>query len=247
LDLIAQVEAMNKVINFLKLDPSVRHEQVKQEAQADVDQAKQNVQAVAESIAEINARRQRVLTGIHTAFGRLQESLNERQQLLKDEIVETAQSLIEAGQGLKATANENLAAAKGKESEVIAKDPEEVTQADISLKLRIKNEPLPYFPLGFRCNTGPDLSLIMKLGRVGRWMVEVPYECKHYRGITYLSIPFCCEIPYCCEECHDQTESHTWMSTLRTICMHCEKEQAYRRLPNTCQKCGIYHSVTVIK
>jgi hypothetical protein len=247
LELIEQIAVMQQTIQYLKLDSQERALQARQRAEESVRQAKTLVEEIEGATDEIVKQRNIVLVQVESSFGQLQSALAEREQQLINEVNSLAEQSISKYQVLELEAQEELEAAQAKQQEVLRKQPSEVTEADLQPKSSRMKVPVPEFNLKFLCDEEPVVAYLTKVGRVGRWVVKAPYECKHFSNVTYWMLPPCCFTYYCCNKCHDLTEQHPWQYATRMVCMYCDHEQPYKKLPNVCDHCSIAHKGVVSK
>lgn len=247
LDLIDQIKAMQQTITYLKLNPQQRADQARLQAEERVEHSKALVEEITTAAEEIKNHRDLVAREVQTAFNHLQEILIAREKHLLDEVDRVADQSISKYRALEEEALEELNRATRKQEEILSKQPSELTEADMNFKPCHIHIPLPEFNLKFLCDEDAAISAIQKVGKVGKWRVAAPYECSHFSNVTYWMLPPCCYTYYCCNKCHDNTEMHPWQYATRMVCMYCNREQDYRKLPNVCEGCTVAHKGVISK
>lgn len=247
LELIEHIKTMQQTIAYLKLDPQNRADEARKQAEDNVRHAANLVEEIEAAIGEVIVQRDKVLTELQGAFSRLQLALADREQRLVDEVNALAEQNITKYRILEDKAKAELVSAQTKEADIASKAPIELTEADMNLKPSELQVPLPEFNLKFLWNEEASIAYCISVGKVGRWRVKAPYECEHFLNVTYWMRPACCQTYYCCNKCHDSNELHSWQYATRMVCMYCDNEQDYRKLPNVCEHCSISHKGVVSK
>ena len=243
LELVEYITKMQDEIEYLKLSPEEK-EQRRKRRFAERKLAFEDAIGRARShVEEINQNRDAVLQTMRGHFQEMAQALGTRQQELETQIQVATEKHLEGYVALRTQAQARLESVQGLIEEIDGTNPIAVDAIDIP-RVRDLEEDVPTqeFHLSFICKEDEVLSLIKEVGKVAKvHQIQVPYECDNFTNVTYWMIPPCCYQYYCCNKCHDKKEKHSWQYANRMVCMYCDYDQSYRKLPNVCENCGVQH------
>ena len=241
LNLISQLSSMSTTVKYLKLSNSERLQAMK-------DQAQENISSLEDHLLEVRQVKDRtsqlestVLSEIQSHFELLNECLEDREEELLSEVENyTEEYLVK----LREAENETI--------KLIEETDRQYSEASEDTQNPCEIDPavLPELPSENFCVKFFYINAVenfKKIGRITAWNVKAVQECRQYKNITYWMIPPCCGLYYCCSKCHDSKEDHKWVYANRMVCMFCETEQNYRKLPNYCEKCSYSHRGIISK
>jgi hypothetical protein len=237
LDLIDHVSVMSSKIKFLSLPPEARGKELQKSLQEKHSTVSLHLEKINSILSKFMEMQSTICQSIDEKFESLHIELAVRQETLKSEVKQRVKELL-------ASVLE------------VAKELEEMEKAiekclgdeggDIEECQKLLGKALAEVP-EVACKvkfteTSQDLcGLLRDWGRVRVLSTTVPINCEHFSNITYWMIPPCCNKYYCCNKCHDKKEEHPWIYANRMVCMHCELEQEYKKLPNECSECNAFH------
>ena len=242
LELIDHVSTMSAKIKFLSLSPEERIRAIQTQSEEKINKIEENIGRINTRVNDVETMKATILVEIDSSFAKINEAVHSRKESLKrdvdqltEESLEKYYELLSEMRGLKKQAEEHLAeineSSQNSKYDIPISQASEIPEQNLKLKFTEDSEKL--------------LDCIKHYGRVRNMTTSVPYNCDHFTNITYWMVPPCCYQYYCCNKCHDKKESHTWTYANRMVCMHCEKEQDYRKLPNTCEHCNAMHKGVV--
>lgn len=244
LELIDHVSTISAKLKFLSLTPEQRVELFEKEANEKLTLIDENIEKINSITEEITKKRKNIEDSVDNAFSKIFLALKERQNFLKQEIGMQSKEYMEKY-------TETLAVLNKTKQELInsIRDVKENTQnptIEVNIS-QIPEVPEHNFKLKFTEDSEKLLGGIRNYGKIKNYVYTVPHNCDHFSNITYWMVPPCCYQFYCCNKCHDKKESHPWTYANRMVCMFCEKEQDYRKLPNYCEYCNAKHNGVVSK
>ena len=242
LELIDHVSSMKAKIEFLTLTPEERIKSIRSQAEEKLRTMTENIEKLDARINGVESMKKNILIEIESAFDKIYSAIDERKEILKIEVdqlteesLERYYEIIESTRELKKQAESQLLEinelSQNSAYELSSSNVPEIPEQNLKLKFTEDSDKL--------------LSAIKHYGRVRNMTTSVPYNCDHFTNITYWMVPPCCYQYYCCNKCHDKKESHSWTYANRMVCMYCEKEQDYRKLPNICECCNAIHKGVV--
>jgi hypothetical protein len=238
LELIEHVSAMNNKLKFLALTPTERANIINQEANEKLEMIDSSTQKLEERINEVETIKKDINGEIDTAFGKIIYAVKERQNALKNEV----NALVDENVERYSMILGEMVEIKHRVEEKLEELNENSQNVVYELPAYVPDVPEQSLKLKFVEDSDKLLSLIRHYGRVRNMTTSVPFNCDHFTNITYWMVPPCCYQYYCCNKCHDKKESHNWTYANRMVCMFCEKEQDYRKLPNQCEFCSAKHT-----
>ncbi|OMJ87920.1 hypothetical protein SteCoe_10241 [Stentor coeruleus] len=238
LELIEHVSAMNNKLKFLALTPTERADIISQEANEKLEMIDSSTEKLEERIKEVEMIKKDINGEIDAAFGKIIYAVKERQNALKNEV----NSLVDENVERYSMILGEMVDIKQRIEEKIDELNENSQNVVYELPAYVPDVPDQSLKLKFVEDSDKLLSLIRHYGRVRNMTTSVPFNCDHFTNITYWMVPPCCYQYYCCNKCHDKKESHSWTYANRMVCMFCEKEQDYRKLPNQCEFCSAKHT-----
>lgn len=245
LELVEQISSMSQKIKLLKLSPQERLETMKQQVKDNLQNYNDRLEQVAEKIREVKLKQEGVLQEIEEDFGLAFEILQQRKKQLESEVNEVAGNYL---QEYKLIEEETQKAKEHAEKELKAlEETHDVQEMTVSPVTNLSSLPEAEVRFKLIFDKENTVKFLGSLGKIGNWRQKVPFECDNFKNVTYWMVPPCCYKYYCCNKCHDAKESHPWSYANRMVCMVCEKEQDYRKLPNSCEKCDTYHRGVVSK
>lgn len=242
LELIDHVSKMTAKIKFLSLTPEERIRAVKFEAEEKLNKIEENIGKVNTRISDVKTMKAEILIEISEAFAKLTGALQDRKKVLENEVESITDDTLEKYFEIASEIREEKKNAEEHLAEVSESSQNSIYDAAHCQVLEIPEQNLK---LKFTEDSEKLLNCIKHYGRVRNMTTSVPYNCDHFTNITYWMVPPCCYQYYCCNKCHDKKESHTWTYANRMVCMYCEKEQDYRKLPNACEHCAAAHKGVV--
>lgn len=246
-DLVEQIKQMQQTIAFLKLSSEERVSRSQKLVEESTRTAEAQANEIAGAIKTIQDHRDKVKADLKSTFSRLHLALDGRRQLCLKDIALVAEQSVSKYRAFLGEVQSELSQAESNLAEISNKTAMEITEADISLKPSTLKTPKFDFDLSFICNSEQTADLLQRMGSVAIGKVKAPYECRHFLNVSYWMLPACCYLCYCCNKCHDLTETHKWQYARRMVCMHCDKEQDYRKLPNLCESCRTPHRGVLLK
>lgn len=243
LELVEYITKMQDEIEYLKLSPEEKEQRRKRRFAERKLAFEDAITRAKGNIEEIHQNRDAVLQSIRGHFQDMSQALLTRQQELEGEIAAATERHLQAFISLRSQAQSRLESVQGLIEEIDGTNPMAVDAIDIPRVRDLEEEvPTQEFHLSFFCKEDDTLSLIKEVGKVTKsHHIQVPYECDNFTNVTYWMIPPCCYQYYCCNKCHDKKEKHSWQYANRMVCMYCECDQSYRKLPNVCENCGMQH------
>ena len=244
LELIDHVSTISAKLKFLSMTPDQRIEQFEKEANEKISLIDENIEKIETITEEISRKKKTIEESVDLAFNKLYGCLKERQNTIKLEIqAQTKEYLDKYEEALG-----NLKKIKQELTNGV-KDVKENTQnpiVELSIA-QIPDVPEHSFKLKFTEDSDKLMSSIKNYGKIKNYVYSVPHNCDHFTNITYWMVPPCCYQFYCCNKCHDKKENHPWTYANRMVCMFCDKEQDYRKLPNYCDYCNAKHNGVISK
>ncbi|CAG9328693.1 unnamed protein product [Blepharisma stoltei] len=247
LDLIEHISDMSQTLKYLKLPPSERLIAMQKQAEENLEKCKDHIGLVTTRIAEIREKKEKTLAEINESFSVWKQALEDRQQTLETEVMNIAAEEIEKFEGVKNETQELFDGANITIEHLLNATEEDIASEDVKPISQLPDLPTVDMKLKFVIDLENAEHFIKHIGKIGKWSVTAPIECDNYTNVTYWMVPSCCSQYYCCNKCHDKRESHPWAYANRMVCMFCEKEQDYRKLPNHCEFCNEYHKGVVSK
>jgi gas vesicle protein len=238
LELIDHVSSMTAKIKFLSLTPQARIEAVKDDAEKKISKIDENIEKINNRIAEVQTMKTDILQEIDGAFLKLTNALSEQKDNLKTSVDSITEEYFNKYYEVMQDLEEMKKEAEEQLGELTESSQNSIYELSIS---QIPEIPEQNLKLKFTEDSDKLISLIKHYGRVRNMTTSVPYNCDHFTNITYWMVPPCCYQYYCCNKCHDKKETHAWTYANRMVCMYCEKEQDYRKLPNICEQCSMIH------
>ena len=244
LELIDHVSAMSAKLTLLALSSEERRKAIKNQVEEKIWNINQNIDKIGITINDIKLIKENILNEIDNAFNTISSAVDTRKEILKNEVhqlteesLETYYNILENILSLKITAEEKLLnvneLSENTINELAAFDIQEIPKQSLKLK--------------FTEDTDKLLGQLKHYGRIRINPHSIPYGCDHFTNITYWMVSPCCSQYYCCNKCHDKRESHGWTYANRMVCMYCEREQDYRKLPNRCEYCDSIHKGVISK
>lgn len=241
LELIERISDMSQTLKYLKLDPNERLVAIRKQANENLEKCKDHIEQIDSRIVDISHTKESILGNINSTFTLLKEALEERESNLKTEVTAIASEKIEKFEEVKSVTQELFDKTNIIYETLMSTNPDDVKNEDLKPINQLPELPIVDLKLKFSCDAISAQNFIKNLGKVGKWSVAAPIECDNYTNVTYWMVPSCCSQYYCCNKCHDRKESHSWVYANRMVCMYCEKEQDYRKLPNHCEYCNQHH------
>ncbi|CAG9329279.1 unnamed protein product [Blepharisma stoltei] len=244
LELIEHISHMSQTLKYLKLEPSERLEAMRQQAKENFDLCQDHLEKIQTAISEISSKRDDVLSTVSKNFSSLKDCLENKQQELENEVSTIVDEYIEKYEQVK-TLTQVLYEKSLQKYEELMVQSEGDTIEDVKALTQLPELPVLELKLQLVIDTDSALNFIKNVGRIGKINPRVPYQCSNYSNVTYWMVPPCCYKHYCCNKCHDAQENHSWSYAGRMVCMFCDKEQDYRKLPNHCEHCNSHHKGVV--
>lgn len=243
LELVEYITKMQDEIEYLKLSPEEKELRRKRRFAERKLAYEEAIAKARSNIEQVRQNREAVVQTLRSHFQEMGQVLQTRQQELELQIQTAAEKHLEGYVALRAQAQERLESIESLIEEIDGTNPMAVEAIDIP-RVRDLEEDVPTqeFHLSFFCKEDEAFALIREVGKVAKaHQIQVPYECDNFTNVTYWMIPPCCYQYYCCNKCHDKKEKHSWQYANRMVCMYCEYDQSYRKLPNVCENCGAQH------
>lgn len=244
LDLIERVIPLEKKLQFMKMSQEQKNKLIFDKGKEKIESLDTIIFKNQQKIFEVSDLRDKAIEEIYELFDKVKDLLEARQKELIEQVKSHTKDTLKLLQislaeltDLKSQLQKKLSEKKEADEEIFDElqknHSEELVQFNFKLKIADNIDNLE--------------QEIKKFGKVHLLSLDFPYECRHYVGITYWIIPQCCREYYCCNICHDLKENHKWVYAETMVCMNCDTEQQYRKLPNTCNTCSHFHKPISLK
>lgn len=245
LELIEHIAQMSQTLKYLKLDPEERIEAMRNQAKENFEQCQTHLQSIEGKISEISKKRDEVLYKVGLNFDSLKQCIEDKQIELENEVSTIVDDYLEKYEQVKDATQKVFEKCETTYTNLLNITSNQEITEEVKALNQLPELPSLELKLKFVCDTDNALNFIKNLGKIGKVNLKVPYKCISFSNVTYWMVPPCCYKHYCCNKCHDTHEAHAWVYASRMVCMFCDKEQDYRKLPNHCEHCNAYHKGVV--
>jgi uncharacterized CHY-type Zn-finger protein len=226
------------------MSPDERIDHFEKEANEKISQIDENIEKIQTITEEISRKKKFIDDAVDLAFNKLQTALKDRQNALKSEIASQTKEYFDKYEEILVVLKKNREELTSGIREIKENTQNPVFELNIN---QIPEVPEHSFKLKFTEDSDKLLNSLKNYGKIKNYIYSVPHNCDHFTNITYWMVPPCCYQFYCCNKCHDKKENHPWTYANRMVCMFCDKEQDYRKLPNYCDYCNAKHNGVISK